>query len=280
MAQKTEMKVFVLFLMMFFISGCSKEKVVETKTEAPKEAVQEKAPMKEMEKDSPTAITPEEAEFNASGRAKAYDDEEIENQKRQEANRSETVMWQFFEDEKAGFSLNSPHNIALTEDVTINDPNVMRLTVRIEKISETERPGFDRESAEANIVALNKGTFGEDFDQSIEISQKVRRLNGAYAQESLVLSRFEVCNVVFDRKLVFYRNDYQITLTLNGPRISIINEMNNYFKMDEENCGNEKIWDFDKQANFYKKLQNEEGSPSAQEWFDLFDKIIGTIDLN
>ncbi len=272
MNRKVNAKVLGLCLMMFFVSGCSEGGAVETKKENPQALVEK------VEKENLDSITPEEAEFNASGRAKAYDDETIKEMERQYADQ-EVAERQFFEDKDAGVSLNFPQNIALTQDTTKNNPNVMHLTMQVEKLSEIDRPGFDIDIARKNIAALEKGEFGEDLDQSLEASQKVKSLGKLNAQESLVLSRFEVCDVTFERKLVFYQNDYQITLTLNGPRINIINEMNNYFKMDEDNCGNEKIWDFNKQTNFYKKLQNNEGSPKAQEWFNLFDEIIETIEL-
>jgi len=30
--------------------------------------------------------------------------------------------------------------------------------------------------------------------------------------------------------------------------------MSEFFVLDEKNCGQEKMWDFDKKENFYKKL--------------------------
>jgi len=40
-----------------------------------------------------------------------------------------------------------------------------------------------------------------------------------------------------------------------------------------------KIWNFDKQAQFYQDLSQGKGSVVVQEWFDLFDEIISTIEF-
>ena len=96
----------------------------------------------------------------------------------------------------------------------------------------------------------------------------------------MVLGRFEVCNVTFERKLLFYNNNYQIVITSSGPEKDIIDSMPQYFEINSSNCGNEKVWDFDKQAQFYQDLVDGKGSDVAQDWFNTFDDIISTIEIS
>jgi len=196
-------------------------------------------------------ITQEEQDFNNSGQAKTIEDE--------------TDLWKFYSNEEAGVSIKYPY------DITLN--------IRATKIGDLDIPGFGKEEALKDIESLSEGEYGSNFDWPIEVSKKVRNLGTINGQEFMALSRFEVCSVTFERVLVFYSNDHQVQITSKGDKDAIVNSMPEYFKTDEENCQDEKIWDFDKQDEFYQVLSEGKGSEVAQEWFDSFEKVIKTINF-
>ncbi len=207
-------------------------------------------------------ISPQEQEFNNSGQAKAIEDE--------------TDLWKFYDDSDVGFDIKYPHNVKL--DGQRNEE--LSLIIRETNLEDLNLPGFGKEEALKDMISLSGGEYGSDFDWPIEISKKVRNLGDINAQEFMALSRFEVCDVVFERILVFYNNDQQVQIIVRGDKDEIINSMPEYFKIDETNCQDEKIWDFDKQEQFYEVLSKGKGSAVAQEWFDSFDDIVDTIELN
>ena len=204
-----------------------------------------------------------EEDFNESGKAKA-----IEN---------ETDLWNFSEIEGTDLSLRYPHNVSFAG-------REMQILVESEKIDDLDYPGFDKEEVLATAEALKKGEFGDDDIFVLESSKKVRSLSineqsleTINAQEYMVLSRFEVCDVTFERKALFFVDDRRIKITIKGNKDLIVSTMPEYFEKNEENCQDALIWNFDKQGDFYKTLAEGKGSTEAQSWFDSFDKIIDTI---
>lgn len=213
---------------------------------------------------SPATVSDDEQEFNDSGRAKAIS--------------NETDLWQFYEDTDAGFSIRYPHNVALNGE---DDTAQLQLTISSEPIETLEGTmGFNAETASKNLIALNNGKYGDHVDFALTESQKIRVLGDTYAQEYMVIGRFEVCDVTFERSLYFFHNDNQIVVTLSAPDAVIQDSSPEYFETNSENCGNTLVWDFDLQPQFYTDLANETGSPVAQEWFDTFSQIVDTIVLN
>ncbi|PJE59970.1 MAG: hypothetical protein COU85_00770 [Candidatus Portnoybacteria bacterium CG10_big_fil_rev_8_21_14_0_10_44_7] len=205
-----------------------------------------------------------EEEFNDSGRAKAILDE--------------TDLWPIYEDAAAGFSVKYPANVSLAASDTTAD---LRLTVEATKIDNLDSPMYSQAAALNNQAALALGQYGQDVDWPLNTSKKVASLdNGINAQEFMVLGRFEVCDVVFERRLLFFNHDSQIVITLRGPQAKIVAAMPEFFRTDPQNCFEEKIWDFDRQAEFYQQLSAGQAPADAQEWFDAFDQIVKTIKIN
>jgi hypothetical protein len=208
-------------------------------------------------------ISKEEKEFNESGRAKAILDE--------------TDLWNYYENEEAGFSIKYPGDVSLNKD----EDFLFNLSVDVKKIdSLSDTMGFNKETALKNIDLLENGEYGDNVDWPLDISKKVKRIGDVNAQDFMVLSRFEICDVTFERKVYFFYNDNQIVITLSGPKTEIMNSASEYFETNEANCGEEKIWNFDKQAQFFEELKEGNGSEVAQEWFNKFDEIIETITFN
>jgi len=215
-----------------------------------------------------------EEEFNNSGRAKAYE--------------HETDSWPAHKDEDANFHLRYSFEVS-------TDDSFPRLTIDSQKINTLKGTmGFNRETATKNQASLNNGEYGQDVDWPLEGSKKVRAVDGPSttdpkesgngvnknAQEFMVLGRFEICDVTFERKLYFFNNGHQVIITLIGDKEKIIAEMPEYFTTNQENCMDEIIWDIEKQEQFYTDLASNKGSNSAQDWFDTFDRIVETITID
>jgi len=193
-----------------------------------------------LENEEDVEISEEEEEFNESGRAKAIE--------------GETDLWQFHEDANTGFSIKYPH------DVEIN--------------KEDWGPGL---YVASNLV---EEIDGPSSDFPLEESKKVVQIGDISAESFLILGRFEVCDVTFERKLKFVNNGYDASVVLMGDKEVLVNEnQSEYFTTNEENCGNMPIWDFDKQGDFFKMLEDGNGPEKTQEWFDLFNDIVGTIEF-
>ena len=204
-----------------------------------------------------------EQEFNNSGRAKAIEKPED--------------LWMHYEDSKTGFSVKYPHNVALNEEAEDYELSLRVESTHIDLLDSTM--GFDTETAKANREALSAGEYGKDVDWPIEESKKVLSKGDTKAQKFMVLGRFEVCDITFERFLYFFHNDHQVVISLTVDKGSIIEENPEFFTINPENCGEELAWDSEKQGEFYEKLESGEGSESSQEWFDTFDAIVNTIEF-
>lgn len=206
---------------------------------------------------------------------KSNEEQEVNNDDQIKETEDEIDSWQLYINDEAGFSIKYPQNAVfqgkLEDDLSFN--------VLVTNIDNLGYPGFGEEEALKNMEFLNNGEYGDEFDWPLESSKKVTKVENKNMQEFMVLGRFEVCDVVFERKLILYNNDYQIEITLRGDRDKIVESMPQYFKTDSANCEDDKIWDFDKQNEFYQELFQGKGSVVAQEWFDFFDEMVKTIEF-
>ena len=252
--KKTFFTIFLFTVGTMLVTGCSLFENTEKIT--PKNQVPEKLEVE---------ITPEEKEFNNSGRAKA-----IEN---------ETDLWQLYDNPELGISFQYPHNVVLLpQEKYPENLTQTYLAIDIRDIGHQDAPiDLNEEDAMTNIETLSGGEFGIAQGFALEPSQQVRTVGFLFAQDYMTLGRFEVCNVALERNLRFYFNNKQVTLTLFGPIDSLRKSMPKYFTVNQDNCGEDKIWIFDKQAEFYTTLVNGSGSTEIQQWFDDFDKIAETI---
>jgi hypothetical protein len=122
--------------------------------------------------------------------------------------------------------------------------------------------------------ALAKGKItGDGFASDVQLI-KLGQLNG---KESTTLAQFEICSVMFYKRLTFYPNNYRVMIGFSGNKEEIIAQMPEYFNIDTVNCGNQKVWNVDKTDAFLLALKNHQGSKSAQNWYDTFKGIIKTI---
>lgn len=262
----------IFILTMFLLTACSEETKQDpenspiSQPETTEEPANVSKALKTNSKEL-SQIEKEEAEFNASGRAKAIE--------------KESDLWNLFENEEVGFSFQYPGDVTVIEGMETPNPDQLSLLVTLKEIGKVDEPGdLDKAESQKNIEALNAGEFGTVSDFALESSQKTTSVGFLFAQDYLVLSRFEVCNVTLERKLSFYFNNQFITLAFKGPAGKLIETMPDYFVEDAENCGNEKVWDFDKQDAFYQTLVEGNGAPEIQDWFQRFDQIAETITVN
>jgi len=197
------------------------------------------------------SITEEEQEFNDSGRAKAILDE--------------TDLWMIYEGD--GFTIKYPHNVSLNSmdkdyGLYIEEININSL--------EPEAPlGFGKTNVLKNKDSLTQGLYGEE--SGFEIGGLLRIIGDVYARDYLTLSMFEICDVRFERSLYFFRNDNLVIITLKAPKDNIIEQ---YFTTNQENCGDQLIWG--NQQLYAIDLRSGE---IIQEWYDLFDDIVNTIEF-
>ena len=178
-----------------------------------------------------------------------------------------------------GFSFEYPGDIQFLKTGTYpNDPSQTYLHVELKNIGEKTDPmDFNMEDAMKNIESLSAGKFGLEYDFAFQPSKKVKSVGFLFAQDFLVLGRFEICSVVLERKLLFYFNNKQIVITLHAPVEKLKTSMSEYFIVNNENCGDELIWNFDKQEEFYNRLLAGTASSEIQKWFDAFDQISESI---
>jgi len=185
-----------------------------------------------------------------------------------------TDDWKEYVNNKAGISFKYP------DVVSFDGSGNFQLNVDVKKIEELNGTmGFDKDTALNNRESLKAGKYGVDVDWPLTESKKIVKVGNSNAQEFMVLSRFEICDIVFERKLYFFNSDYQIVVTLKIPQKVVLKEASRYFKFNKASCGKDKVWDFKLQKEFFNDLSNGKGSKKAQIWFNSFEGIIDTINL-
>lgn len=185
---------------------------------------------------------------------------------------------QKYEDAEIGISFEYPNNVVyLSESV---QPGDVYVNVRVKDIGTAETPlDLDPETEQETIEALKNGEFGTQYDFPFKQSKQVRTIGNINAQDFLVLFRFELCNVSLERKLVFYHNDKEITITLYGPVQTLKEEMKEYFMKNKKQCGKELYWDFEMHEEFYQTLRNGDAPEAIQTWYDSFETIVETLEV-
>jgi len=207
-----------------------------------------------------------EEEFLDSGSSKA-----IEN---------ETDLWNLYEDKEVWFYLNYPLNAVILweDDWEINDDKFSyKISTKEIWIGDNIPMSLSKEQEAETIAGLASWKFWKNSDFVFEESKKVIPVANIFAQDYLVLWRFEVCNVTLEKALVFYYNNKEIKIKSSFPKDKLKELMPEYFITDETNCFEEKIWNFDKQSDFYNTLLNNEAPEKIQNWFNDFNKISDTI---
>ncbi|MBP6993696.1 hypothetical protein KBB12_00450 [Candidatus Woesebacteria bacterium] len=175
--------------------------------------------------------------------------------------------WLTYENSETGFSFAYPSTIGFNDEP--QDANNINLTVNVEKLADIP-----------DELPMNAGRLDALKDKerlAYGVGADVVNVGALRGAVSTTFVQFEVCSVMFVRTLTFYPGEYRVRLSLYGPKAQIMEEMPEYFKTDELNCGAEKVWELDQIPAFELKLQNGEGMGVAQQWYTLFDSIVKTI---
>jgi len=156
------------------------------------------------------------------------------------------------------------------------------LYVKTEKIDDADSKktlGYDSETAIKDEKELAEGDFGEEIDMPFEPSKKVIKIGNIFAKEFIVFSRFDVCDVVFERILIFYNKGYRITIGVCAEKDEIIKQNPSFFTYDAENCSeNLLVWKSSSQGasgqiKFYESLLSKSLKNDASTWYGIFDEI-------
>ena len=196
--------------------------------------------------------------------------------------------WEYTKYPEAKILIGHPStNIYLTDQTPTGDQDV-KLTVTVQKINdipETAPLNYNRTTAQTDQAALAQGEYGtKNIDFALPESEKIIQLtNGIYAKEFVVFSRFDVCDVIFDRIVIFYHNDYQVILKLTGDADKIIQTNSDYFGQNQANCGEDLIWNLSKNENvqkeFYQILTTNMSALGSDtiSWFQTFDMLTDAV---
>jgi hypothetical protein len=208
------------------------------------------------------------------------------NNKTEKISISPTVMptinpvanWLTYTNNEAGFSLKYPPDISLSKES--KGATKPTLSISVEPISkiDPEMPlNLGRKDAIADREALVKSNLTHPSFSTKDELMNLGSLNGRI---STYLAMFEVCDVRFDRTLVFYPGDYRVTIDFTGVNSDIIAGMPDFFKPDNVNCQHNLVWNADKMENFLSALSAHKGRGAGQVWYDTFDNIVKTIEIN
>lgn len=193
----------------------------------------------------------------------------------------EPDLWKIYDDKEIWLSFNYPTNYELiTSDDFSIEPWQTYIKIESKKIWVQNKPtDLSKVDENKNMNDLASWKYWVNYDNPYSESKKVDKIWSFFWQDFLVLSRFDICSVTLERKLLFYFFDKQIVITSYAPINILKSTMNEYFTTDKENCWNETKWIFDKQKDFYKTLVEKKAPEEIQTWYDNFDKIINTINF-
>ena len=138
--------------------------------------------------------------------------------------------------------------------------------------------GFDLKTAQEDQQSLISGEYGHHiFGNSFPESQTVALLdNKIYAKKYIALQQIEVCDVQFNRGLIFFKNNHQVIINFRAPR-NYSDQFTHYFKKDALSCGDSLVWI--SPEKFYLDLVNGRVSKITQDWYDNFDLILSTFEF-
>ncbi|MFA6307307.1 MAG: hypothetical protein WCS88_03715 [Patescibacteria group bacterium] len=193
----------------------------------------------------------------------------------------DTNDWQTYINEEVGFSFNYPSKMKYIKDYTYSTEE-LSYQVDVKKIadmSEEIAACLDKNTTLKNIEYLkNEQVKSVCYDwHPLEESIKLVDLGNVNARDSIRLRSWEICDLSFNRELLFYYNGYLVNIIIRGPFQDIVDSMDQYFGnvcgegldtwIDQDNI----------ESKFYNELINNTASPVAQEWFDSLEQIILTF---
>lgn len=173
-----------------------------------------------------------------------------------------------FKSDEAGFELYYPDNIQLGNQllITVN---------RIDSYPSTDAPlGFDQPNLLNHQKSLMEGGLDNGSIDWGGYQKLVKLPDNIFGEESYTFARFEVCNIVFEKRLIFFKNDYFISITLKADADSITQSNPQYFtEYSAEGCLGWKEGGMD---DFYNNIDNNQDE-TVKQWLSDFDSIVNSI---
>ncbi len=181
---------------------------------------------------------------------------------------------------EANFAFIYPHNDLTLSSYSGWNTEYGDLSLNVSIVSLETMEGEARDAAIGEREALEKGGFGRDTAFSFEPSRKVMKTGDVFVKEFLVFSRYDICDIAFEHRAVFYNNGYQVQIALLADRDKMMEGMEQYFTYDEINCLEEKVWAPDGKDGFYSQLVSGQAASPALEWYGVFDDIMYLLQIN
>lgn len=182
--------------------------------------------------------------------------------------------WEKYSNE-LGFSLKYPQEV----EINTNNKEKNRLVIKIVDLDTLSATSTEGEEWEKLANDIKKGEAGDNWGLVLENSREITKIGENYVRKGVVFSSDEACDVVFEKNVIFALNRSLVTVSLIGKKDGIINENIDYFRDNLEVCSENKVWRFERQSEFYQKLEENELAGNAKIWFDLFDEIIETLEI-
>lgn len=191
----------------------------------------------------------------------------------------ETNNLKTYTNEEVGFTFKYPMTVVLSQDGLSDNGKQLILNISIKKISslKDDSQWLDRSTALQDKESLSKGEYGKDLGAGKNWLKKVENLDKTNAKSYISLTGLTCDAVYFNWNLIFYKNDYQVTIILSGQKDMIMSENPQYFKKGKEGCGvDTMIWN-DNIEKFIQNLTDENISVSVLNWSKAFDQILSTF---
>ena len=181
----------------------------------------------------------------------------------------DTTDWLTYTDNEAGFTFKYPRSILINEETKNSTELVM--SVSSEKLSDIPE--------DLPLSMGRKDALKQKADLVQMDGINIRKIGDLNSQVSTTYSQFEVCSVIFSKKLTFYPGEYRVILTLSGPKEKIMSEMPGFFTVDPANCGTNLMWNQENKSDFETTLAKLQGIGIAQDWYNYFYLIVNTLEL-
>lgn len=195
--------------------------------------------------------------------------------------------WKTYTNENYGFEFKFQENdgfqFKYQDGVTINSAAKANkgelLGVEVVKMADiVDGPsGNTKENIYKDKAAIKNGDPTTPFYWGMPESYKIINIPGAVGKEFITLRAFDVCDVQFTKTAFIYKDDYRITLHWEYYGDEVTANNSNYFTLNPENCGEQKIWKEGGTDTFYKDLIAGKTDSVSQKWAIDFDQIISSI---
>lgn len=191
--------------------------------------------------------------------------------------------WKYQSISGADASVGIPLDL-ISLDGTDDKPTLQVSSTDINTLPEEAPMGMSKDNVIKDQAETVRGEFGDSFDFEVTGSTGMTAIQNTIGKEFSVLGRFEVCDITFDRTLIFYRNFHQVKITVQGNKSQIISENPAFFESNSENCGDQPAWNFAKsdqiQSEFWQAAASDQLKGAVQDWLTAFNEVKANLQIN